>query len=643
MRKKIIIFSFILFIYFNPLFSQREDHTWYFGTTNKGLFFDFNTNAVNVTSDHQPMNDAGCGVAADTATGDILFYSDGTKIWDAGHQVMPNGNNLLGHIHTVQQGHPCYYPDHPNQYFVFSNNGESPSSGNIYYSIVDMTLQGNGTISIPKGDVIAGQKNISLISQATESMIIIPGNGNFYWMIVPQINSTFIRVLKITNNGISLNNTFNIGLNVGVSSQVRYSNIAGKIALCNMIENKPSVIMNFDIVSGAISNAYSIPGVMGTSPDYWCGIFDAEWSPDGTKLYLSKYRICSTSLPGKLLQYDLNQPSNPPVLIANVASSGYGNIAKGLKLGPDGKIYFLYSLGGTYYLGVINNPNVLGNACNYNPTQISLGTSLNNTHKFPEFLPHHNSCTGLAIADTVYNTNYDCVVINNEGFHIPIGHTINNPCNEQISGNVIAVSHGTASSSGSDTSIVYHQPNYYVPYDTIVYTICGNNSGCDTALLIIQFNYSGPSVPLINQSGDTLCADSDTLYYQWFFNGNPVPGANDPCYLMTQEGNYYVEVSHGHCFQVSDSSYYYLSTVNLHPEMSIRIIPNPVKKGSIIRIYGLENDLDTEVAVYSISGDLLMKENANKKVLNIPVTASGIYVLKISRLSGTTVTKLIVE
>ena len=84
------ILFFILFVLTLSAVAQREDHTWYFSNTNKGLFFDFSTNLASITNVHAPMNEAGgFFVASMPLTGDVMFYTDGSKIFD----IDFHGNN----------------------------------------------------------------------------------------------------------------------------------------------------------------------------------------------------------------------------------------------------------------------------------------------------------------------------------------------------------------------------------------------------------------------------------------------------------------------------------------------------------------------------------------------------------------------
>src|SRR5690349_21848087 len=77
--------------------SKRANY-WYFGYES-GIDF----------SSGQPVSDPksklksieGSCTMADTS-GNLLFYSNGEKVWDKNHVVMPNGNNILGNESASQ-------------------------------------------------------------------------------------------------------------------------------------------------------------------------------------------------------------------------------------------------------------------------------------------------------------------------------------------------------------------------------------------------------------------------------------------------------------------------------------------------------------------------------------------------------------
>lgn len=66
----------------------------------------------------------GCSAMCD-AQGNLLFYTDGSSIWDRKHNYMPNGDDLLGRglnitSSTSQGALIIPVPGNENQYYVFS-------------------------------------------------------------------------------------------------------------------------------------------------------------------------------------------------------------------------------------------------------------------------------------------------------------------------------------------------------------------------------------------------------------------------------------------------------------------------------------------------------------------------------------------
>src|SRR5688572_3438216 len=80
------------------LCAQREANIWYFGNF---LGLDFNSGAPIALNDGQLSTTEGVACISDK-NGNILFYTEGTKVWNRLHQVMPNGTNLFGSFTTTQ-------------------------------------------------------------------------------------------------------------------------------------------------------------------------------------------------------------------------------------------------------------------------------------------------------------------------------------------------------------------------------------------------------------------------------------------------------------------------------------------------------------------------------------------------------------
>jgi hypothetical protein len=91
MNSAILRYFLILFLSIN-LYSQKESNIWYFGEF-AGL--DFSNGAPLALTDGQIDTAEGCATISD-ANGQLLFYTDGKKVWNKNHQVMPNGTGLMG-------------------------------------------------------------------------------------------------------------------------------------------------------------------------------------------------------------------------------------------------------------------------------------------------------------------------------------------------------------------------------------------------------------------------------------------------------------------------------------------------------------------------------------------------------------------
>src|SRR5690606_9853197 len=51
--------------------------------------------------------------------GHLLFYTNGIKVWNAQHQVMPNGTGLLANLSTSNASLILPMPAHAHLYYIF--------------------------------------------------------------------------------------------------------------------------------------------------------------------------------------------------------------------------------------------------------------------------------------------------------------------------------------------------------------------------------------------------------------------------------------------------------------------------------------------------------------------------------------------
>ena len=168
--KVLLLLTFLLS--FSSTQAQNEAAIWYFGF-NAGL--DFNSGAPVALTNGMLSTNEGCSTISNS-NGQLLFYTDGIRVWDKSHNVMPNGTGLFGNPSSTQSGIIVPKPNNPNLYYIFTIDDEAGPNG-LRYSEVDLTLNGGN------GDVNAN-KNILLTTPTAEKISAIEhANGNDIWVI----------------------------------------------------------------------------------------------------------------------------------------------------------------------------------------------------------------------------------------------------------------------------------------------------------------------------------------------------------------------------------------------------------------------------------------------------------------------------
>lgn len=357
------VFLILLLSISPPSFCQGPSSRWYF-SNGAGLTIS-TTTAVPATGGQNTYTSNGCASIAD-ASGNLLFYTDGATVWNQLHNAMPNGTGLFGN-NSIQSAVILKKPGSTSLYYIFTAEVGGANQG-MRYTLVDISLSG-GT-----GSVTA--KNVSLYPFAIYSNLAATRhcNGTDYWIVgsggtgvvsfsltaagVSPVNLSTsgvlnARAIKISPNGTRLAavtnfTSFQAPTNRHVISLYEFNTTTGYCA------NTPTTVAYIP------SNSFFLWPVV---PLHSC-----EFSPNGRFLY---------SVYGNTLQqFDLLGPLNysfpDPLLTANTNTFEASTIS-GLQLAPNGKIYVQKP--GQSVLGVINSPDLLGTACNYNTVGASIGTA----------------------------------------------------------------------------------------------------------------------------------------------------------------------------------------------------------------------------------------------------------------------------
>ena len=367
---KKIIFLFIVLCAVINSYSQSEAANWYFGYGG-GIRFNQSTNTITSLNDGLLFTNEGCTSISDDS-GDLLFYTDGTKIWNKNHQVMTNGNGLYGDSSSTQSAIIVPKPNDPNIYYIFTvDNSLNNVNHGLNYSEIDITLD-NGLGAITK-------KNINLLQESSEKITAVLKDciTNSIWVLSfasENGNSGLFNTyhaFEVNNTGInpiSVKSTFtNLSVN-DARGYLKLSPDDTKVASANVSDGL--YLYDFDASTGIVNNQQSL-SINGVSKFP----YGVEFSPNSQLLYVHASNDFFSLISAEnedpanhhsvLVQYNLSATNiqNSAVVLDN------RNLYRGgLQLGPNEKIY--RALSKTYnegipYLGVINNPDNIGAETNY--------------------------------------------------------------------------------------------------------------------------------------------------------------------------------------------------------------------------------------------------------------------------------------
>ncbi len=329
---------------------------WAFGS---GAGLDF-TSGTPVGMTTSMSSGEGCASVCDGA-GNMLFYTEGTKVWNRTGAVMPSGSSIVsfGTSSSTQGALICPVVGTTSQYYVFSLENYSGSTGycHLAYCIVDMTLAGG------LGDVVASSMGTAVTNKLAEKIIAIGGTSCNVWMVTHRADSTKFLAYNITSAGIAAPVVSSVGSFTGANAYT-----IGVLKVSPDRTHIGSVVYSVGGASGTEMYDFNAStGVVSNCQVFRSGSSDygAEFSPDGTKFYSQVWG-------GAVSQYDLSAGSTAAI-IASRTTVISGSTTSDLRLGPNGKIY-IKSVSSSAALDCIANPNVAGTGCGYTTSAVTLSS-----------------------------------------------------------------------------------------------------------------------------------------------------------------------------------------------------------------------------------------------------------------------------
>ncbi|MBC6410173.1 MAG: gliding motility-associated C-terminal domain-containing protein [Ekhidna sp.] len=377
---------FVLSFVFLSSAQNITETRWYFGNATSNLVFDQNGRDVYLQNDQAtPFGNAGAVTITDQFTGNLLFYTDGETVYDVSHNITPSGTGLSGNSSINVPVVACPVTGSPGQYYLITNSGNT-GVNEIQYTVVDANQVGNGSPRFPYGDVTTTNVGTGL-TNPSEGMLIIPsGNGELFWLITQDRISFEVRVTQIDAGGVGATTNFNFtdGSTPGFeSARFAFNADSAQLVMAPITANRNLWLMDFDQATGALAFDRTLTGT-GFDDGAGASIYGVEWSPDGSKVYFSRFG--GTGTIGQVYQIDFNDPTETvnPILPAPVFRS------YGLKRAIDNRIYHLYQetdAGSPYSLGRINRPDSTADLVDY---QTIVFPDDFNAQQFPEFTPGYD-------------------------------------------------------------------------------------------------------------------------------------------------------------------------------------------------------------------------------------------------------------
>ena len=417
-----IYLLFIIIFFSVSLYAQGEANIWYFGV-NAGLNFNTNPPTPLLDLPSGTFSSEGSSTISDS-NGNLLFYSNGEKVWNKLHQVMANGADLAGHNSSTQSSAIIPYPGTFNsvenrfdKYFLvtvddYIANLNPIDDKGVRFSEIDMTLDnGLGAVTLNKNTPLFG-------TTTTEKVCVVPhSNGCDFWVICKVVDSADFYAYHISTNGFDTTPIIS-STSFFVDARPGQMKASSNNKLLSYVVPPSSIyggfyIFNFDNSTGLITEKFAD----NTANENQYG---TEFSPDSNVVYK-----CAGN---KIYQYDLTTGTNDDFIASKIVFTSTTSGLQSMQLAPDGKIYIARPIFNqtSNLLGVINNPNVLGSDFNYVAEQQSLGgrfslaglpNQLSNLLPYNEIKIEDEDCSTVKVAlennTNIYTYSWNLAYANN--------------------------------------------------------------------------------------------------------------------------------------------------------------------------------------------------------------------------------------
>jgi len=350
----------------------QEERAWRWAFPNfNGL--DFSSGSPVLTNDS--LTGAEGTAAICDAQGNLVFYSNGNKVWQANGTIMQGGTGLIGSTGSTQSSIVVPSILSTTRYYLFCIDSDAGADGLQYYD-VEMTLNGG------QGGVVGPTL---LLDTAVEKLSAVKhANDRDYWVLGHRWESDDFTAFLVDLNGV---NQTPVVSSVGIEhlnssgsgeerGQMKTSPDGAWVATCNFSSGYVQ-LFRFNNATGGVSDPITLHGASaGFFP------YGVEFSNDSKKLFVAR----GDNTPGalKLFQFDLDHINEDCLLASETPIADTGafpfRIPGDLQLGTNGEIYIGSYDGGTgsnTALDVVHEPTKMGVDSDFDEGGLSVNFGVN--------------------------------------------------------------------------------------------------------------------------------------------------------------------------------------------------------------------------------------------------------------------------
>jgi hypothetical protein len=171
------------------------------------------------------------------------------------------------------------------------------------------------------------------------------------------------------------------------------------------------------------------------------------------------------------------------------------------------------------------------------------------------------------------------------------------------------------------------------PSSTTTYTVVSTDSisGCSATVLKSITVYSPLPPVTVVVNGFTLTCSLSGQLYQWYFNGQPIPGATSQTYTATQVGMYSVEATSPWGCESGISQQEFVNSIEEVSAGGISVYPNPAQDVIYVTLSNA-NQVFT-YNLFDITGKQIdhptQQQNVGRAIVDFASLPAGIYMLVI--------------